>query len=185
MLASLLVAGALTAVAQNGLTKILTEDLSGISTIVIDANVANVRLVTGHDAVLRTNVVLDSRDEARLASCAQSELRARRDGATLRLTLTQPGRKHCHETWSVEMPAGHAVEATVDVGSIDAVLQGQYGDVDVVAKVGKARLELNGHRLTTTRRHGASEAVTVDGDGARVTLQSNVGNVSAVVTTRE
>jgi hypothetical protein len=57
--------------------------------------------------------------------------------------------------------------------------------MEVLAKVGKARLELNGHRLTTTRRQGPSESVKVDGDGARVTLRSNVGNVDAVVTTRE
>lgn len=185
MLATLLVAVVLATALQNDLTKLLTQDLSGVSTIVVDANVADVRVVTSSGAELRAKVVLDSRDDSRLPQCAKSELRARREGTTVRLTLSQPGRQHCHEAWSVEIPSGIAVDATVEVGSIEAVLRGQYGDVDVHARVGKARLELNGHRLSTTRRNGPSESVKVDGDGARVTLRSSVGNVEAVVTTRE
>jgi hypothetical protein len=185
MLTTLLLAGVLSAAAQHDTTKVLTQDLAGISTVVVDANVADVRLVTGAAAVLQAKVVLDSRDASRLPECAKSELHARREGATLRLTLSQSGRKHCHEAWSVEIPAGIAIDATVAVGSIDAALKGQYGDVDVHANVGKASLALNGHRLLTKRRHGPSESVRVDGKGARVTLRSNVGNVEAVVTTRE
>ena len=185
MLTALLLSGLLTSAAQDNLTKTITLDFSGISTVVVDAGVAKVRLVTGTDAVLQAKVVLDSRDASRLPDCAKSELRARRDGATLRLSLSQPGREHCHEAWSVELPPGIAVDATVDVGSIDASLKGQYGEVDVRASVGKASLELNGHRLLTTRRSGPSESVKVDGEGARVTLRSNIGNIDAVVTTRE
>jgi hypothetical protein len=184
MLTALLV-GVLALAAQDALTKELTQNLSGISTIVVDANVGDVRLITGNGPDLRTKVVLDSRDDARLPQCAASRLVVRRDGSTLRLTMEQPGRKHCHEAWLVEIPAGVAVDASVSVGSIDADLKGRYGDVDVRASVGKARLELNGHRLTTTSRSGPSESIKVDGDGARLTLRSNVGNVDAVVTTRE
>lgn len=182
MIIVLFLAAAL-AMDQSALTKTLTDDVTGITTIVVDASVADLRLVSGTDARLRTQVVLDSRDASRLSQCARSELRSRRDGTTLRVTLSQPGREHCHEAWSVEIPGGIAVEATVDVGSIDATLTGRYGNVDVHAAVGKARLELNGHRLSTTRRHGPSEYIRVEGDGARVALRSKVGNVTAVVKT--
>jgi hypothetical protein len=170
--------------AQDDLTKFLNLDTAGVNALAIDANVAELRLVTAAVAQLRVEVTLSSRDHDRLAQCAKSELRSRRVGATLHLALSQPGRQRCGERWSLEVPAGLAVDARTDVGSIDATLKGQYGDVNVDASVGRAALTVDGHRLLTTRRHGPSESIRVDGTGATVSLKSGVGNVTVVVTTR-
>jgi hypothetical protein len=173
------------AAAQPELTKTLSADVAAVTTIAIDASVANLRLTTVPGAEVRASVVLDSRDEERLPQCARAELTSRREGGTLRLALSQSGRRRCGEQWSVEVPAGVAVDVTVAVGSIQAVLKGAYGDVDLRASVGRASLELNGHRLQTTRKHGATESVSVDGAGARLALHSKVGNVDASVTTKD
>jgi hypothetical protein len=184
MLISLLLAGVLSTQPQDDLTKTLTQDLSGVSTVVIDANVAEVHLVTGSGGDLRAKVVLDSSDEARLPQCAKSELRARRGGETLRLTLSQPGRKHCGERWTVEVPAGTALDVKVEVGSIDANLRGGYGDVEAKASVGRAELEIDGRKVVTGNEPGPSTTVRLEGDGPRLSLRSGVGNVRAVVSTR-
>lgn len=127
--------------------------------------------------------MLDSRDDTRLPQCAKSELNARREGATLRLTLSQPGRKHCREAWSVEIPASIAVDAAVDVGSIDAVLNGSYGDVDVHANVGRAELKIDGRTVVPGNETGPSTTVPLKGDGPRLSLRSGVGNVRVAVGT--
>ena len=168
--------------AQAGLTKTLTAEVAGITELRVDARVAHVRLETASGDRLAVKVVLDSRDTERLAQCARSELRAQRDGSTLRLTLAQPGREHCGEKWDVEIPAGIAIHATVNVGSIEAALRDRYGDVDVDADVGNASLAWNGHRVRSTTRSGPSESIRLEGEGRPLTLRSKVGNVDAVVT---
>jgi hypothetical protein len=171
--------------AQDELTKRLDVDPTGVTALSIDTEVADLSLSTGVDHDIRVAVVLGSRDDARLPACARSELRSRHDGGTLRLSLSQPGRKRCGERWSVQIPAGLAVTGTVAVGSIEARLSGGYGDVDLRAAVGRATLELNGHRLRSVERRGASQSIAVNGDGARVSLRSQVGNVDASVNTRD
>jgi hypothetical protein len=168
--------------AQADLTKTLTTDVAGIAEVRVDTRVADVRLKTASGSRLAVTVVLDSRDTERLAQCARSELRARRDGSTLRLTLAQPGREHCHEKWHVEIPTGIAIDATVHVGSIEATLRDRYGDVDVRSDVGKAAVDWNGHLVRSTKRSGASESIRLEGEGRPLTLRSKVGNVDAVVT---
>jgi hypothetical protein len=166
---------------QLDLTKTLTADPAGVTEVQVDAKVADVRLVTGTGATLTAKVVLDSRDTERLTQCARSELKAQRAGSILRFSLSQPGREHCHEKWDVEIPAGRAINATVAVGSIQAALRDHFGDVNVHASVGRAALELNGHRVITTMRRGASESIRLEGRGRGLTLRSKVGNVDAVV----
>jgi hypothetical protein len=172
------------AAAQTDLVKTATVDVGGIEAIVIDAQVADVRLTSGATAAVKVEVVLDSRDAARLPTCARSELRTDRDGGTLRLTVSQSGQERCHERWSLELPVGVAVKATVAVGSIDAKLSGAYGSLDLQAAVGRAHLDVDGRRIRTTRRQGPSESIELEGHGPRVSLRSKVGNVVAVVTTR-
>jgi hypothetical protein len=53
MLAAPLLSGLLTSAAQDNLTKTITLDFSGISSVIVDARVAKVRLVTGTGAVLQ------------------------------------------------------------------------------------------------------------------------------------
>jgi hypothetical protein len=184
VLVALAAIGSGVAAAQANLAKTATVDVAGIETLAIDVQVADVRLTSRAAAVVRADVVLDSRDAARLSQCARSELRTERNGGTLRLTLSQSGRERCHERWSIELPPGVAVKVTVAVGSIDARLSGGYGSLDLHAAVGRAHLDVDGRRVRTSRRQGPSESIQLEGPGPELSLRSSVGNVTAVVTTR-
>jgi hypothetical protein len=165
-------------------TKTLTADTDGVTTVVIDANVAHLRLTSGKGSELRAEVTLTSREESRLAHCAKGEFRADREGETLRLTMSQPAPgQRCGERWSIVVPPRLAIRATTEVGDITAELAGSYGNIDIDSSVGNVTLEIDGRRISVAKRNPTSESIRVQGDGTALVLRTNVGDIDAVVTT--
>jgi hypothetical protein len=108
---------------------------------------------------------------------------ADREGDAVRLTMSQPAPgQRCGERWNVVVPRGLAIKATTEVGDINAELMG-YGDIELETAVGSASLELDGRRVSPSKRSPTSESVRVHGDGATLLLRSSVGDITAAVTT--
>jgi hypothetical protein len=168
---------------QTPIVKVATVEASSLRAIRIDANVADLRLTTTDKAIVRAEVVLDSRDASRLPECARAELRSSREHDDVRLTVRQVGRERCHERWTVEVPAGIALDVRVDVGSINADVRGRYGDIEARASVGRAELEIDGRTVIPGNEPGPSTTVRLKGDGPRLSLRSGTGSVRAVVST--
>ena len=166
------------------LKKTLKADTGGVDTIVIEAAVAHLQLTTGDAPELRAEVTISSREENQLAQCAASELRARRDGDTLTLSMTHPPPgQRCQHRWAVVIPRGMNLTATVEVGDIEATLAGAYGQIELDTAVGNASLTVDGEAVGPSKRNPTSESIRVDGDGAAaLRLRSNVGDVTAAVT---
>lgn len=162
--------------------KTLNANTRGVMTVVIEASVAHLQLATVDGSELHAEVTISSKDESQLAQCAASELRARRDGDLLHLTTTEPPPgQHCRHRWSVGIPRGLNLTVTVEVGDVEATLTG-YGDIELETAVGNTSLSVDGRRIPATRRNPTSESVRVNGDGAALRLRSNVGDITARVT---
>lgn len=162
--------------------KTLNADTSGVVTIAIAAAVGHLQLTTANASELRAEVTISSRDESQLAQCAASELRARRDGDTLHLSMTHPPPgQRCQHRWSVAIPRGRNLAVTVEVGDIEARLAG-YGDIQLDTAVGNASLSVDGRSIPASKRNPTSESIRVEGDGASLHLRSNVGDVTAELT---
>jgi len=165
------------------LKKTLNVNTGGVVTIVIEATVAHLQLTSEDAPELRAEVTISSREESQLAQCAASELRARRDGDTLTLSMTHPPPgQRCQHRWAVVIPPGVNLTATVEVGDIEARLAGSYGDIELDTAVGNASLSVDGRSVPASKLNPTSESIHVDGGGAALRLRSNVGDVTAAVT---
>jgi hypothetical protein len=168
--------------AEDLLTKSLATSSANVRRVRVEAEVGRAVISNGADDTIRVEVQLESRDSKRLPACARSTLESHLDGDELVIRLDQPGRDHCSTRWTVQLPRGMALDASMEVGDIEATLAGRYGEISVRSNVGSVDLRVDGLQVASRRPPGPSdEARLSGGEGPAVRLRSNVGDVKASI----
>jgi hypothetical protein len=168
--------------AEDSPTKSLATSAANVRRVRVEVEVGRAVISNGADDIIRIDIHLESSDSKRLTTCAQSTLESRLNGDELVIRLDQPGRRHCSTRWMVQLPRGMALDASIDVGDIDATLAGRYGDISVRSNVGGVDLRVDGLQVGSRRPPGPSdEARLSGGQGPAVRLRSNVGDVKASI----
>lgn len=164
------------------------------------------RLVVEHTdgPELTIEVLLESRDRARVAACrASARLEHGVTSSRLSASISQRGRQQCGEQWLVRVPAGvaltlavdvgdiiikaaiplpRAIDASANVGNVTVTASDDYRNLAARARVGRVRLDLDGAMIRPSTL-GAAQSVEIDGRGVHdIRLTSGVGNVRATLT---
>ena len=196
-----------------------------IRTVVIEANVGEVRVRGVSDSSVTIDLTLEAKSRFSLWSGRTwgdvngVELRTDVRGSELRITL-RGERENIEEDWSITVPSRLETKVNANVGDVEItgvtggcdaqinvgglridVPEGSiravtnvgdvtvrtstrsYGDVEVSANVGDARLVVNGNRINSReRRYGPGGRLSVDGSGKdRIDVRASVGDADVSI----
>ncbi len=131
---------------NNTRTLSFTKNADGIQTVVLEAGVGDVEIVTGQDTAVTAEVTLSVSKKSWGASRARRELDALELDAELkagtlhlRISGDRGGNHNYGEDWSIQLPATVSVSVEHGVGEVTILDVG--GDVDVELGVGDVRIE--------------------------------------------
>lgn len=168
--------------AEDSLTKSFATSSANVRRVRLDVEVGGAVITNGTDDSIRVEIRLESRDSTRLATCAQSTIESHVDDGEVVIRLDQPGRKQCSTRWRVQLPRDMALDASIEVGDIEATLMGRYGEISVRSDVGSVDLRVDGLHVASRRPPGPSdEARMSGGEGPALRLRSKVGDVNASI----